>query len=482
MSTQDFSSRVVKGFAWTAITKFIVQVAQWSSTIIVARLLAPEDYGVMAIATAFTAFMEFVIELGFSSGLVHKSKTTREEEDGIFYISLLTGILLYALLYIFSPHIANFYDNLLLEDLIKFVGLTFVLTSLKVVPEALAMQELNFKYRALVEMFAGFVAAITGITMALYGAGVWSIAIALVANRLVTAIGYLPILKRIPSLKFQVSKTIGIVKFGLLNLGSGLLYFLYSRSEFIIAGKYISQKELGYYSMAFTLAEIPIEKIGVIFNKVAFPAISKIKEDINQAKNIFLKMHFYLVVISYPTLIGFILISDDLVLLVLTEKWLPIVPIFDMLCVINMMRISAMLMSPTLLGIGKPKIVLNYNILCAALIIPAIVIGVQFGIMGMVYAIFLANIPVYLFIMNRTFNYLEIKLVDFVATMVPAIIASVFMVISVQLVLELFEIDSSIVRMLATIATGAISYIATYFILFKDKIFEIKQGLKLLRS
>lgn len=483
MSDNSHSRSIVRGFAWVATTKLFVQVFQWASTIFVARLLLPEHYGIVALATAFTGFMEFIVDLGFSAGLVNKSKTTREEEDGIFYLSLITGLILYLILYVSAPAIAGFYSLPELTEVIRVIGITFIFGSLKVVPEALAMQQMNFKYRALVEMTAGFSAALTAVTVALAGYNLWALVFSLVVNRVVSFIGYLPLFTHFPNPRFNIRKIFPVLKFGASNMGSGLVYFLYSRSEVVIAGKFVKDSQLGHFSMASTLAEIPLEKIGMIFNKVAFPSISKIKHDIEQCKSLFLKMHYYLLVLTYPVMVGLMLVAEDLIVILLTEKWMPLVSILQVFCVINIMKASSMLMSPTLLGRSKPNTVLAYNIICLIIMLPAIVVGLNWwGIMGMVYALAIANIPGYIFIFRAVMQDLDISIREFIISISSAIFAVVIMSLCVLLAQYFIQDQPRYLRLIISVIVGGCTYVSVFFLIFPKKVHEIKRGFALLRS
>lgn len=482
MVEDNFSSKVVKGFAWVASTKFIVQVVQWVSTIFVARLLLPENYGVFALATVFTGFMEFIVDLGFSAGLVHKSNTTREEEDGVFYTSMMTGLILYILLFFMAPIIADFYSSPELVDVIRVIAVCFILGSLKVVPEAVAMQQLNFRYRALVEMTAGFVSAITAIGLAMLGYNVWALVYALVVNRFVLFIGYLPLFTHIPSPRFSFNKIKGILLFGASNLASGLIYYIYSRAEIFIAGRFIGEKQVGYFTMAHTLAEIPLDRIGMIFNKVTFPSISKIKSDQLRCKSFFLKTHFYLLVIAYPIILGLYLVAEDLINILLTEKWLPIVPVLQIYCIINLMKVSSMIMSPTLLGRGKPNTVLRYNVICLVIFIPAIFIGLRWGLMGMLYALVIANIFPYGYLLFSVMKDLDIGISELLSSVKSVFISISIMVGGVLLTKHIFAEYNQFVILSASVASGVIFYVLAYFTFFRSKLSEIQYGISLLRT
>ena len=215
---------VSSGFAWQGATKVVVQLTSWIATLFVARIIAPAEYGMVAAAAIFIDILLLLTDMGLAHGLIQKTEVSREEEDGIFYISLVLGILGYLIMFTAAPLIAAFYEMPLLTDLLWVFSISLILGSMKTVPLAIAMRRMDFRYRSLVEMSAHLMMTLTVITLALAGFGVWSLAWSPVVSSVVMAIGYLPLLGRVPRLKFPLGEVIATISFGIKYMNTALLY------------------------------------------------------------------------------------------------------------------------------------------------------------------------------------------------------------------------------------------------------------------
>jgi len=200
MDKEATIKKVISGFAWEGSTKLIIQTLTWVSTILVARILSPEDYGVVAISGVFTGFLFIVTDMGFMSSLINMKEVEQEDYDSVFWLNVLLSLALFILLFLMAPVLAGFYRSEVLVDIIRVSALVLPLRSLKIVPLAIAMRSMNFKYRALVEMLGQFVTAASSIYMAYNGYGVWTLVYAVIIGQAVVAAAYLPLMKGIPAL------------------------------------------------------------------------------------------------------------------------------------------------------------------------------------------------------------------------------------------------------------------------------------------
>lgn len=482
MNPGNFKASILSGFAWQSLTKLFVQVFSWVSTIIVARILAPSDYGLMATVGIFTGLLTLLFEMGLSQGLIQKKDISREEEDGIFCIGIFFGFAAYLILYFTAPYVAGFYANNDLSGLLRLSAVALILGSLKAVPFSIAMRQMNFRYRSLVEMFANFASMITVLILAYRGSGVWSLVWGYLAMNVVSTICYLPLFKRWPGFTLPLKECYAILAFGIKVTANNLLYFIYSKADVFIIGRMLGEKMLGYYSMAFQLATMPLDKIGTIFNQVAFPAIARIQHDREQAKVLFLNLHRYLLIVTYPLLLGFALVAEELVLLLLTAKWLPIVPILQAFCVLNLLRISGMLISPVLYGRGKAGKVLVYAALSSILLPLSFWVGAAYGMQGVLIAWMIVYPILYAVLLIYCLHDLKIRFMEYLDSGVAVIIASGVMVCAV-LLLKMVLMDEAVLwRLLAVMMSGAISYSLVFVLFYKAQIREIREGIAILRK
>lgn len=479
---KESNRRILSGFAWQGVTKLFVQLVTWGSTIYVARILDPTDYGIMAITGVFIALLTIFVQLGLSQGLVHKPEITERQEDAVFYFSILAALLAYGMLYLAAPSIADFYNLPELTSILRVASLSLIVASIKAVPFALAMRAMNFKYRSIVEMFASFSSAISVVVLVTHGYGVWSLIWAYLISSAVGSLAYLPLLKRIPRIGFRNTGAKDLFSYGLKIAANNVLYFFYSKSDIFLIGKFMGDKLLGFYSMAFELASIPLDKIGMIFSQVAFPALSRLQDDPEQSRQVFLRMHRYLLVVSYPIFIGLALVAEDLIVLLLTEKWLPMIPILQVLCFVGLLRVSGMILNPVLNARGKAGLVLKYAIFSAVVLPLSFLVGVGYGMNG-VLAVWVIAYPIlYSILLRYCLRDLEVGFMRFVSTHVSTWVASGLMIAAVYFVHSVSKDWSLSLRLVTEILVGALAYVCTYLIFFLEEAKEVRTGLKLLRG
>lgn len=481
MDLSTVKKSVRSGFAWQGLTKLIVQIASWGSTLFVARIIAPSDYGIMAAASVFTELLILVTDMGLAQGLIQKEKNTREEQDGVFYVSLAIGLIAYLLLFAAAPLIAGFYGMPVLTDVLRVIGIGIILGSLKTVPLAIAMRRMDFRYRSLVEMAANLVMTVTVISLAFAGYGIWSLVWGPIASNAVMALAYLPLLGHVPRPVFRLRKVAQAMSFGIKFTGTSLLYYAWTRSDVVVIGKLLGERLLGFYSMAFQLAVLPLDKIGSVFNQVMFPALARLQADTPGSRQLFLQMHRYLLMITYPILFGLAVTASDAIPLLLTEKWAPIVPYLQVLCAVSALRISAMMMPPLLFARGKPELVMRYNTWALVLLPIAFLIGGQYGLDGIVTAWAAAYPIAYLIMARYCLRELHMGWRALAASAMPAGLAATVMIAAVLAFQSLTPDLPLALRFAGSVATGAVAYLGVLSLFYREHLSDIKGRLSLLK-
>lgn len=481
MNRHETINKVIKGFAWEGSTKLVIQMVTWVTTILVARILSPEDYGIVAISGVFVGVLAIITDMGFMAALINQDEVSLEELDSTFWFSILISIGLFLLIYAAAPLIAAAYDSAKLTDIIRVSAIMLPLTSLKIVPTAIAMRELNYRYRAVTEMAGQFTTAMASVLMAYNGFGVWTLVYSVLLGQSVVVVAYLPLLKHVPAFNPDYRRISRIVSYGSHLMLSQILEFFTLKADVFIISIFLPHRLVGYYSMGLQLATMPLDKIGSVFNRVGFPAISRVKNDRPESRKIFIYMHRYLVAITYPILVGFILIAEDLVVLVLTDKWLPIVPIIQVLCMINLLRVSGMIMPYILAGLGHSGEVLRYQVLSSFLLPIAFLVGVQFGMSGVLAGWFIAYPILYALIVRMLSRHLEMAVGEYLLTFRSPVICATIMFAAVYFVKSSLLSGASISGLVLTIALGAVVYTASYYLLFREEWLQVIRRVRSMR-
>jgi O-antigen/teichoic acid export membrane protein len=479
---EDFKNKIFKGFVWESSTKIFVQLLSWCSTVIVARLLTPEDYGIVAISGVFIIVLTIFSEMGLSSGLINKKEITNEEVTGIFWLGIIISFILFCLILLLAPLVENFYEMAGLANIMMASGTIIIISSLRVVPSAKIMRELNFKFRSLVDMLGQISMIIVTITLAYFNYGPWSLVIGSVTSQIVITVFYISRINGIGAFSFHWEDNKELIFYG-AKVMSARIIDQFSRSiPSLLIAFFLGQKQTGLFSLSQQVGKIPLDKIGVIFNRIIFPAASRIKEDISGSKALFFKLHKYLLMISCPFLVGLSIVTGDLIPILFTDKWAGVIPLLQLISLLNIILVSSMIMPPVLLGLGRADIVLRYSLINLIMIPIATVIGLQWGLVGMVISWFCVYPISYIYLLHHIKNILNFRIRDFFASFYMVILVTLLMAI-VTLMTKYLVSDSSVLhRLPLTVVSGFFTYIILYYLFDRKEINEMKNFIKQARS
>ena len=322
---------------------------------------------------------------------------------------------------------------------------------------ARALRELNYRYRALAESGGQLVGSAAAIVLAVQGYGVWTLVVSYLLSQLVVVIAYLPLLDHIPRPTLNFGRSSEVVAFGWRMMGANLLEYGVSRSDVAIIGARIGQQTVGIYSMAFQLATLPLDKVGAVFNRVAFPALSAIKHDKKRSAAVFLEMHRYLLAAGLPLLIGMALTANEAIPLLLTEKWDDAIVVFQAICVINIGKLSGMLMPYALSGLGRADLAMRYQMLAALVLPAAFFVGASSGIQGLLIAWATASIPLYVTMLSWILKSLNLSLRQFVRSALPPVVATGAMACAIGVV-EMVVSGGQANKLICSVFVGGIVY------------------------
>lgn len=332
MQQESLKNKTKKGLAWSMIERFATQGVQFLFGIILARLLSPDDYGIIAMPLVFLAIAQCIIDSGFSTALIRKPELTEDDLSTAFYFNIGIGILCYAVLFFSSPLIADFYHTPILSSLLKVTALAVLFNPLCAVQQAILTRKIDFKTQAIVSLSGAVVSGIVGLYMAYNGFGVWSLVFQQVGGYVMRTILLWVLGKWKPKRKWSWESFHYLWGFGSKMLGSALLDTIYNNIYPIVIGKYFSAQDLGNYTRAQQFSSLPSSNVTGVLQRVTFPVLSSIQnEDERLAKNYrkILKLSAFLI---FPLMLMLSAIADPLVRVLLTDKWEGSIILLQIIC------------------------------------------------------------------------------------------------------------------------------------------------------
>ena len=321
MSTESLKQKTTKGIFWSTIERFSNQGMSFLFSVILARMLDPSDFGIIAMITIFFAVAQSFVDSGFSNALVRKTDRREEDLSTCFYFNIGVGIVAYIVLFLIAPLVASFYNQPILSPIIRITGLGVVLNSLCVVQQALFTIKIDFKSQAKVTLSATIISGIVGVILAYQGYGVW----ALVWQGVVMTSARMALLwlmsKWRPTTGFSKSSFNYLFGYGSKLLASGLLDTIYNNIYPIVIGKFYTPAQLGNYSRALSFAQLPSSNITSILQRVTFPVLSTIQDDIPRLQANYRRLLKLSAFIIFPLMMGLAAVAFPMIRLILTPKW-----------------------------------------------------------------------------------------------------------------------------------------------------------------
>lgn len=325
---KDVSSNLL----WRLAERFGAQGVTLIVSIILARLLDPEVYGTVALITVITTILQVFLDAGLSTALIQKKDADDLDFSSVFYFNIVFGIFLYALLFFASPLIAKFYGMLELTELIRALGLTLIIFSIKSVQQAYVSRNMLFKKFFFATLGGTLGAAVIGIALAYLGYGVWALIIQNVFNALVDTIILWIVVEWRPKKMFSFSRLKTLLSFGWKMLVSGLLDTIYNDIRQLIIGKMYSSSDLAYYNQGKKYIQVLVNNINSSIDSVLLPTMSKAQDNTIAVKNMTRRAIKTSTYIIMPMMMGIAVCAKPLVELILTDKWLPCVPYMRIFC------------------------------------------------------------------------------------------------------------------------------------------------------
>ena len=377
--------KLLIGVLWTSIHQFFSQVIHFFISIILARLLLPEDFGLVAIVLIFIAIGESLYRTGLSQSIVRSKNIDQDDYSTVFWFNMIGSIIIYSFIFLLSQIIARFYNELILSSLIRVSSLSIIIGAFSSLHNTRLTKEMNFKRLAIIDIPSILAMGIVGISLAYFGYGVWSLIWSNLARLFVSSVLLILNSKWTPSMKFKKEKFIVHFKFGYKMTLSRLLDTIFNNIYFMIIGKLFSPIQLGYYFRADTLKQYPVNNISIILNKVTYPFFAEIQDDNINLKKTYkeiMQLVFFLVT---PILVLMAVLAKPIFLFLFTDKWLPSISYFQILCIAGIFHPLISYNLNILQVKGKSGLFLKIEIIKKIMTLIIILLSFSYGIYGLLW-------------------------------------------------------------------------------------------------
>lgn len=476
----SLKEKTVIGVVWSAIDRFSAQGIQFVFSILIARLLLPEDYGVIAMLGIFLGVSQAFIDSGFGAALIRKIDRTEVDFSTVFYFNIAVAVILYFILFSTAPAISRFYNTPQLEAVTKVVALNLIIGSLSGIHNAKLSIDINFKSRAKISIVSTFLTGLVGLWMAYNGYGVWALVVQSVFSSVIRTIMLWIVVKWHPQLVFSWKSFKELFSFGSKLLASGLLDNIYNNMYTLVIGKVFSPSVLGLYSKANAFAEFPSSNITGILQGVTFPVLSSIQNEetrLADAYKRFLKISAFIV---FPMMVGLASVADPFIRLILTDKWEGSIYLLQIIC-FSMMWYPIHAINLNILQVkGRSDYFLKLEIIKKVQGVLILCITVPMGIVAMCYGGVISSLISLFWNTFYTKRLIGYSFLDQMRDLLPILIHSLVMGIVVSLVV--YCMPNEWFKLVIGILSGVIYYIGGAYIMRFPEVAELLAILKLKRK
>ncbi len=469
-SADALGGKTARASLLSVSSKLVAKLLGFTATLVLARMLSPEDFGLVAVALMAFGLLEVLRNMGTGEALIYQQRYRDVEATSAFWIALVTGITM-SLTFVFgAPVIASLFNNLEAASLIKFMGWLFIVEALGAIPAALAKRDLDFGTLAYAEVGRALSKALLSIALALSGFGVWSI---IYGQLLGSIVGVAIYWKRIdwrPSFAFDWQASKGMLSYGLVLVGVGVMAFVVNRIDQLIIARRLDMQQLGYFVMAYTFANMLITDLAYNAGQASCSTFAKVQSNSEELKKFYLATVFWHSLFGFAFAVGLAITAPLVVGVLLAEKWQPIVPVLQALSIHALISTLSIAPADLITATGRAKYVIYVNLGWIIVSVPTLLILAERGIVAVAWGVtFLEFIS--LFVMWALAKRLsDHRNNELLSTLKTPLIASLSMALCLFGLHHWHGMASMPIPLLlaSTIIVGAVVYLGAVFVLRPD--------------
>lgn len=481
-SQKRFDKALVGGFAWTAGVKWISQVLTWGMTLIIARLLQPSDYGLIGMAAIYLGLVQLLSEFGLGTAIITIRDLTDDQVSQLNTLSLLVGVVCFAASVAVAIPVAHFFRAPKLPMVIVVMSIAFLVSAFSTIPYSLLQKDMRFKVLAVMDASQSIIQAICTLILALLGFGYWALVIGNLSLSFATA--SLTLIWRRQRFAWpRVATLREPLLFSRHIIVGRLSWYAYDNSDFMIAGRVLGQAPLGAYTLAWTLAHAPIEKLTVLVNRVTPSIFSAVQNDHAALRRYLRTITGGLALIIFPATLGMALVANEFVRLALGAKWVGVVLPLELLALHALIRSNVILVSPVLNAIRATRFMMWLSVANLVILPVSFYIGSRWGtggIAGVWVIVFpLLQIPVYW----RLFRGIQMTTKEYVGALWPALSACALMAAAVIAIKHFLNPTwPNYVRFAVEVLAGIFVYALALVSMHRERLVALVRSLKSLRG
>ena len=476
----DLVRATIQGTIWSYATTYSAKVLVFISTIILARLLVQEDYGVAGYALVIMSFIETLEGLGIGQALIYYDRTPERTSTG-FWLSLGAGVGLMLITYFIAAPLGGwFFNDPRAVEVTRVLSFSLPISALGLVHEYLLIKRLAFKQKFVPEFARALAKGLVSIALAFLGWGAWSLIWGQLAGTAVSVIAFWLVISWRPTFQFDKTSARSLLSYGLQIVSNGGISIVLLNLDYLLIGHYMGAAALGVYTLAFRMPELLIKEFSSVIGRVMFPVYAKMKDDGQRLGRGFLLTLQYVNMITVPLGLGLALVAKPFVLVAFTDKWIEAIPVMSAIALYSLLRAMVFNVGDAYKAQGRPGLLTQIHLIQAIVSIPllwwaAAVHGTITAVAWAQVAISFAAAIIKLLIAGRILN---ISLITILKALQGSLTAGALMTAAVLGLLQLGVNWPPLLQLIASIAIGGLIYVTTLWVLHRSTLLEASQTLR----
>lgn len=461
---------------WSAIERFSVQGISFVLSLIIARLVMPSEFGLIAMLNIFISLAQAFVDSGFSNALIQKQDRTEIDYSTVFHFNIVVSLFFYLLLFAAAPLIADFYEQPRLVSVTRWIALSFVLSSFSVVQRAKLTITHDFKTQAIASLISVIISGVLGVIFAYLDYGVWALVIQTNVNQLLISLFLWIFAKWSPKLVFSWQSFKTLFSFGSKLLVSGLINSLYTNMYTIVIGKTYNSTQLGYYSKANMLSQFSAVSLSTILHRAVYPFECELQKQDDRLRSFFISYLRLCAYVSFPILALIFILAHPFVSVILTDKWLPAVPMIQILALAYMWYTLSYVNCQLLNVKGRSDLFLKAEIIKKIIAVVLLIVAMPLGINALCWSLVIYQVVDYLIIIPFVNKVIGINFSDEIKGIMPSLLLTI---VSSGITFFLIKtISNEIVQLFVGVAGFSLVFIAASILLRFKEVHLLKQQLQ----
>ena len=470
--SHNIRSKTIGGVGWSFADNIFNQGITFLVGLVLARLLTPEEYGLIGIITIFIAIFNSIVDSGFSNALIRKNDVEAVDYNTVFITNMVLSIVLFFTMFFTASAIAEFFSQPLLEPLTKVMASIVIVNAIAIIPRTIFVKRVDFKTQTKISLIASLTSGVVGIIMALTGFGVWSLVAQQISRQLLNTIFLLIWSRWYPKLQFSIQSFKELFGFGWKLLVSGLIDTIWKEIYQVVIGKCYSAETLGQYTRAQQFGSIFSSNLTIVVQRVSYPVLSEIQDDKKRLKYAYKKVIKVTMLVTFCCMLGLAAVAKPMILVLIGKQWLPAVPLLQIIC-LNMMLYPLHAINLNMLQVqGRSDLFLKLEIIKKAIAAVPLVLGIFVGIYWMLWSSVITGFIAYYLNAYYSGKFLDYSIWEQIKDIFPSfVVASVMAIIVLCLT---FINLSSFVLLMIQLVVGGILVIILCEIYRLDSYIEVK--------